>query len=52
MSDCQECERLTALLAAMRAKLHAANRPKMREGLRIELRDMIDAALAKQRGLP
>lgn len=37
-------ERFSAVLSAIRAKLHAANRPTMTNGLRLELRDMIDAA--------
>lgn len=39
-------ERLRTTLQVTRNRLHAANRPTMRDGLRIELRDLIDAALA------
>lgn len=40
-----EIERLRGVLIDVRCKLHAANRPMLREGLRVELRDLIDAAL-------
>lgn len=42
-------EDLIADVGRMRAKLHAANRPMMRQGLREELRNDCDAAMAKYR---
>ena len=43
-----ECDQeMLDLLNSMRAKLHAHNRPGLAPGLRAELRDMIDGALAK-----
>lgn len=40
-----EAARLRATIRAMRDKLHAYNRPSLKNALRVELRDMADAAL-------
>lgn len=40
-----ENERLRTVAKTVEAKLHAANRPSMRDGLRIECRDLLAAAL-------
>lgn len=40
-----EAERLRLALVTIRNKLHAANRPRLRDGLRVECRDLADAAL-------
>lgn len=41
----QEAERLRDLCLSVRSSLHACNRPILRDGLRLELRGRIDAAL-------
>lgn len=44
-----ENARLRVGIADIRVKLHAANRPVLREGLRLELRDICDALLSPER---
>lgn len=43
-----EIERLRAALASVRCKLHAYNRPTLAQRVRIECRDICDAALNQQ----
>lgn len=43
----QQRDELLAVVKAIRSKVHAQNRTFMTSGLRFEIRDLCDAALAK-----